>query len=247
MCMLTSTPTIPCGTRYSKPGHQARTVLHRRWSMFLEVRRCRGEFLSVELGVSPCDDRPRLGICGRFAGKVARVELGDGGLEVVGVERDARPRSGRRRRSRLRHKSSTWNDSGSSSRRDNRERIRTRRSPRVAMTSDVAFVTPRSAAARKSLISASRSCRSRHSPPDDDPRLKCRRPGSRRTCPSLGPQSTPGSAQSLGLPRFPVGARGCTSSNRACAASSSAIAASTSSMSKNTSSATRPPSSRPIS
>ena len=34
---------------------------------------------------------------GRFAGEVARIELGDGGIEVVEVEHDDQPRSARRR------------------------------------------------------------------------------------------------------------------------------------------------------
>ena len=50
----------------------------------------------------PRDDRPRVRVGGRFAGEVPRVEFLEGGVEVVGVERDLQPRPVRRRRSRRR-------------------------------------------------------------------------------------------------------------------------------------------------
>ena len=54
------------------------------------VRRRRGEFVSVERGVGPCDDRPCVRVGGRFAGEVPGVELLEGGVDVVEVEHDAR-------------------------------------------------------------------------------------------------------------------------------------------------------------
>ena len=62
----------------------------RRWSMFTQVWRRRWQFVPVERGVGLRDDRPRVRVGGRFAGEVPRVELGDGGVEVVEVERDDR-------------------------------------------------------------------------------------------------------------------------------------------------------------
>ena len=54
---------------------------------------------------------------------------------------------------------SVWNASGRWSRPEKRTRLRARRSPRVAMTSDVTVVTPTSATARMFAISAVRPCR----------------------------------------------------------------------------------------
>ncbi len=62
----------------------------RRWSMFDQVRCRRGEFVSVDRGVGIRDHRPRVRIGGRFAGEVARVELGEGGVDVVEIEHDDR-------------------------------------------------------------------------------------------------------------------------------------------------------------
>ena len=69
------------------PGANA---VPRRWSMFDPVRRRRGEFVPVERGVGPRDDRPRVRVGGRFAGEVPGVELLEGGVDVVEVERDER-------------------------------------------------------------------------------------------------------------------------------------------------------------
>ena len=46
------------------------------------------QLVPVESRRSRCDNRPRVRVGGRFAGEVARVELREGGVEVVGVERD---------------------------------------------------------------------------------------------------------------------------------------------------------------
>ena len=42
-----------------------------------------------ERPISPHDDRPCLCVGGRFAGNVARVEFGDGGVEIVEIENDS--------------------------------------------------------------------------------------------------------------------------------------------------------------
>jgi hypothetical protein len=44
----------------------------------------------IERGVNPRDGRPCLRVGGRFAGKVAGIEFGEGAVDVVGVERDDR-------------------------------------------------------------------------------------------------------------------------------------------------------------
>ena len=44
--------------------------------------------MPVERGVGPRDDRPRVRVGGRFAGEVPGVEFGEGGVDVVEVERD---------------------------------------------------------------------------------------------------------------------------------------------------------------
>ncbi len=95
-----------------------------------------GEFVPVERGVDPCDDRPRVRVGGRFAGEVSGVELLEGGVDVVEVEHDARddPLVG-----------VDLDDAehlgverlGPWSRPEKRIRLRARRSPRVAMTVDV--------------------------------------------------------------------------------------------------------------
>ena len=53
------------------------------------VRRAR-EFVPVERGVCPCDNRPCVRVGGRFAGEVPGIEFCEGGVDVVGVERDDR-------------------------------------------------------------------------------------------------------------------------------------------------------------
>ena len=121
------------------------------------VRRRRGEFVPVECGVDPRDDRPRVRVGGRFAGEVSGVELREGGVDVVGVEHD------------VRHDPLVGIDLGDAEHfgverlgpliAAREVRVRARRSPRVAMTVESRFVTPRSAIARMSAISASRPCR----------------------------------------------------------------------------------------
>ena len=54
------------------------------------VRRRRGQLVPVERGVGLGDDRPCVRVGGRFAGEVAGVEFGEGGVDVVEVEHDAR-------------------------------------------------------------------------------------------------------------------------------------------------------------
>src|ERR1700752_3349808 len=51
------------------------------------IRCHRGQLVAVERGVTIHNDIPRAR--GRFAGYVARVELSDGGVEVVELEHDA--------------------------------------------------------------------------------------------------------------------------------------------------------------
>ena len=46
--------------------------------------------MPVERGVATRDHRPRLRVGGCFAGEVARVELLEGGVDVVDVEGDVR-------------------------------------------------------------------------------------------------------------------------------------------------------------
>ena len=48
------------------------------------------EFAPVETRHSSCDDGPRVRVGGRFASDIAGIELRDGGVEVVEVERDER-------------------------------------------------------------------------------------------------------------------------------------------------------------
>ena len=49
-----------------------------------------GELVPVESSVSRCDDRPRVRVGASLAGEVSGLELFEGGVDVVGVERDAR-------------------------------------------------------------------------------------------------------------------------------------------------------------
>ena len=51
------------------------------------VGRYRGEFVPVKCRVATRDDRPRVRVGGCLAGEVARIEFGDGRVEVVEVER----------------------------------------------------------------------------------------------------------------------------------------------------------------
>ncbi len=119
---------------------------------------------------------------------------------------------------------SVWNASGRWSRPEKRARVRTRRSPRVAMTVDVMFVTPMSAIAR---ISCDLGIPTVSDPGVHHPTtivdgnvvgqyLRHRRP-------SRGPRSTSRSARSTWLAAFSSrGAGRLSSSNRASAASRSA-------------------------
>ena len=45
--------------------------------------------MPVEQGVALCDDGPRVGVFGGFAGEVTGVKLGERGIEVVGVQQHA--------------------------------------------------------------------------------------------------------------------------------------------------------------
>ena len=96
------------------------------------VRRRRGEFVPVDRGVGLRDDRPRVRVGGGFAGEVPGVEFREGGVDVVGVEHDAR------------HDPLVGVDLDDVERLDverlgavaaeKQIRLRARRSPRVAMT-----------------------------------------------------------------------------------------------------------------
>ena len=46
--------------------------------------------MTIELGVSLCDDRPRVRVGRRFAGEVPCVELNERSVNVIGFERDMR-------------------------------------------------------------------------------------------------------------------------------------------------------------
>src|ERR1700722_20492185 len=54
------------------------------------IRCYRGEFVPTDRGVGSRNHRPRVRVGGGFAGEVARVELRDGRVEVVEVERNGR-------------------------------------------------------------------------------------------------------------------------------------------------------------
>ena len=54
------------------------------------VRRGLRQLVPADRSVGPCDDRPCVGVVGRFAGEVPGVEFRDGGFEVVGVKGDER-------------------------------------------------------------------------------------------------------------------------------------------------------------
>src|SRR5947209_4211210 len=54
------------------------------------VRHSCGECVPVERGICTGDDRPRVRVGGRFAGKVSGIELGDGGAKIVQLEYDDR-------------------------------------------------------------------------------------------------------------------------------------------------------------
>ncbi len=204
-------------------GRRARTLSSRRWSMFTQSGVVAGSSLPVERGVGLRDDRPGVRVGGGFAGEVAGVEFFEGGVDVVEVEQRRVPRSARRRRSRRcrGHRRGTPRvarslpESGT---------MRTRRSPRVAMTVDVDVLDP---------DVGDRPQRRRSRRPD--------RVGSgvhhastivavmvvgqhlRHRVPVAGREATSRSARQLGLPRFPAAALGrLSSSNLASAASRSA-------------------------
>ena len=87
--MLMSRREVPCGTDVC--GQFAGRERHRAAVVDVHPVRCgRGEFVSVERGVGPRDDRPRVRVGGRFAGEVPGVEFREGGVDVVEVEHDAR-------------------------------------------------------------------------------------------------------------------------------------------------------------
>ena len=97
------------------------------------VRRRRRKFAPVERGVGPRDDRPRVRVGGRFAGEVPGIEFVDGGVEVLEVEHDDRrdPAVG----VGLDEAEHISEERLGRSSTEKRVRVRTRRSPRVAMTS----------------------------------------------------------------------------------------------------------------
>ncbi len=57
------------------------------------VRRCRREFAPIVRNVCIRNHRPGIRVRGRFASEIAGVELFEGGVDVVGVERRRRPTS----------------------------------------------------------------------------------------------------------------------------------------------------------
>ena len=167
------------------------------------VRRRRGKLVPVERGVAARDDRPRVRVGGRFAGEVAGVELGEGGVDVVEVEQRRAPTIRSSASISTTSSTSVWNASGRVAIREVGHELRTRRSPRVAMTVDVTVVIPISAIARTFAISASRPCRT--------PAFTTRRRSSMRKVvgqhlrharPSRGPRSTSKSARTTWLAAF---------------------------------------------
>ena len=170
------------------------------------VRRRRGQFAPVECGVGLRDDRPRVRVGGRFAGEVAGVEFGEGGVDVVEVERDARrdpvvgvdlddaEHLGVERLGALvaaREADTTESETLPAGRNDGR---------RYASAPDVGESPACSRSRHLDRVG------SRRSRPDGDRRWKCRRPVSPPSRPSRGPRSTSRSARQLGLPRFPAAA-----------------------------------------
>ena len=79
----------------------------------------RGEFVPIERGAFPRNNRPRVRMSGSFASEVSSIEFPERGVDVVGVEEDARRESGRLRRSRTTPSTSVRNASGRLSRPDN--------------------------------------------------------------------------------------------------------------------------------
>ena len=72
----------------------------RRWSMFTQSGVVAGCSRRLSAAYASADDRPRVRVGGCFAGEVPGIELCEGGVEVVEVERDMRRQSARRRQSR---------------------------------------------------------------------------------------------------------------------------------------------------
>ena len=81
---------VPRGAKYAQAFHRAQMIVLARWSMLTQSGVVEGSSCRLSAGVGPRDDRPRVRVGGRFAGEVARIELGDGGVEVVEVEHDDR-------------------------------------------------------------------------------------------------------------------------------------------------------------
>ena len=54
------------------------------------IGRQEGQLVSVDCDVTPHNGRPHGRVRCRFAGEVSGIKLGDGGVEVVGVESDNR-------------------------------------------------------------------------------------------------------------------------------------------------------------
>ncbi len=168
------------------------------------VRRRRGKFVPTKPGVHAGDDRPGVRVGGSFAGEVPGIKFLKGGVQVVEVEHDER------------------RDPFVGVDLDNVKdidlnlrllayrtvRLRTRCSPRVAMTSDITGLDSKVGDGPQMFaISPSRPCRI--------PAFTTRRRSSmeevvrqylRQRRPNRGPQSKPGRARLPALPRFPAAA-----------------------------------------
>src|SRR6202011_136826 len=80
---------VPYGTDVR--GQITRVVGHERAMIDVHRILCRrGEFVTVERGVGPRDDRPRVRVGARFAYEVPSLEFFEGGGDVVEIEKDAR-------------------------------------------------------------------------------------------------------------------------------------------------------------
>ena len=166
------------------------------------VRRRRGEFVPVDCGVGPRDDRPAVRVRGRFAGEVAGIELREGGAESSGSNTTLAA-TGRRRRSRAMRSTSVMNASAAVSAHE-ADTSEDRRSPRVATTADE-YVDPRSARARMLRYRHPDHAGSRRSQPAGDRLLRYRRPILCHRGPVPG-REVLRSGRSLGSPHFPVAA-----------------------------------------
>ena len=78
-------------------GHRVRMTAPRRWSIVTQSGAAEGSSRRLNAALAPRDNRPRVRVGGSFAGEIPGVEFLEGGVDVVEVEHDASPRSGRRR------------------------------------------------------------------------------------------------------------------------------------------------------